>query len=101
MGSDRLPDNDQLLRSVFENLTGVSEEYSAPVRPEFGRLVAMLQRGDVSDEELILYLDKFQERMPELFDRFNQDSLQQALEDAINSAMVNGAVDRAERVVTV
>lgn len=101
MGSDRLPDNDQLLRSVFENLTGVSEEYSAPVRPEFGRLVAMLQRGDVSDEELILYLDKFQARMPELFDRFNQDSLQQALEEAISSAMVNGAVDRAERVVTV
>ena len=101
MGSDRLPDNDQLLRSVFENLTGVSEEYSAPVRPEFGRLVGMIQRGDVSDEELILYLDKFQERMPELFDRFNQDSLQQAMEDAISSAMVNGAVDRAESVVTV
>jgi len=101
MGSDRLPDNDQLRRTVFESLTGVSEDYAGPVKHQFGRLVSLAQRGDVSDEELLESLERFQEQLPELFDQFNQDSLQQALNNAISSSLVNGAVDRAEQVVTV
>lgn len=85
---------DQLSANVLEDLTGVTKEWLSPVRPFFERLAALAMSKTVSDEDFAEALEKAQRELPELFDRFNTEVLQESLERAIGSAMIAGSVRR-------
>lgn len=87
---------DQLSANVLEDLTGVTKEWLSPVRPFFERLAALAMSKTVSDEDFAEALEKAQRELPELFDRFNTEVLQESLERAIGSAMIAGSVRRYE-----
>lgn len=87
---------DQLSANVLEDLTGVTKEWLSPVRPFFERLAALAMSKNVTDEDFAEALGKAQQELPELFDRFNTEVLQESLERAIGSAMIAGSVQRYE-----
>lgn len=88
---------DRLSSSVMEGLTGVSEEWLAPVRPFFERLAALAMARQVTDEDFLAALKKAQLELPELFDVLDKQALEEAFEDAIGSAMLAGSTQRYER----
>lgn len=92
--TDAMSENDRYLNLVIENIAGVSEKYLAPIKPIFARLIALAQRGDVPDDEFIAAVEQLIEQMPELFDMLDKDSLQQALQEAMGAAAINGAANR-------
>lgn len=90
------PTIDQLSAAVLEGLTGVSQEWLAPVKPLFMRLMALAQSDLATDEDFRMALEKAQREMPEAFDILNTEALQTAFERAIASAALAGSVSRYE-----
>lgn len=82
----------KLSSTVLEGLTGVTQEWLAPVRPVFERLAALAMSKHVTDDDFLSALAKSQHEMPELFDRLDTSALQSAFADAIGTAMLNGSV---------
>lgn len=87
---------DRLSANVLEELTGVTKEWLAPVRPFFERLVALAMSKNVTDEDFAEALLKAQKELPELFDRLNTEALEESLGRAIGTAMLAGSVKRYE-----
>jgi len=87
---------DKLLNNVIEDITGVSSEWLAPVKPAFVQLVNKAMDSSVSDEDFERAIAKAANTMPELFDKMNTQTLQEAMERNMGAAMVNGAVKRFE-----
>ena len=87
---------DTLSTAVLEGLTGVSQEWLAPVKPFFERLAALAMSKHVSDEDFTAALEAAQKQLPELFDLLDTQALQTAFEDAIGSAALAGSVSRYE-----
>ena len=87
---------DKLLNSVMEDLTGISEEWLAPVKPAFVQLVAKALDDKVSDADFERAIMKAANTIPELFDKLDTKTLQDAMERNMGAAMVNGAVKRFE-----
>lgn len=84
----------KLSEAVLEGLTGVTREWLGPVRPVFDRLAALAMSKTVSDEDFVKALEKAQKELPELFDVLDVQSLEDAFEGAISSAMISGSTDR-------
>ena len=87
---------ERLSANALENLTGVTKEWLAPVRPVFERLAALAMSKQVSDEDFIEALDKAQREMPELFDKIDSKALEKSFTEAIGTAMIAGSVSRYE-----
>lgn len=87
---------DRLASNALQDLTGVTKEWLAPVRPHFERLAALAMSKHVSDDDFIHALEKSQKDMPELFDKLNVEALQTAFEESIGTAMLAGSVSRYE-----
>ena len=87
---------DKLLNRVIEDVTGVSSEWLAPVKPAFVQLVNKAMDESVSDEDFLRAITKASNTMPELFDKMDTKVLQDAMERNMGAAMVNGAVKRFE-----
>jgi phage gp29-like protein len=87
---------DKLLNRVIEDVTGVSSEWLAPVKPAFVQLVNKAMDESVSDEDFLRAITKASNTMPELFDDLDTKTLQDAMERNMGAAMVNGAVKRFE-----
>ena len=87
---------DRLSANVLEDLTGVTKEWLAPVRPFFERLVALAMSKNVTDADFAEALLKAQKELPELFDRLNTEALEESLGRAIGTAMLAGSVKRYE-----
>ena len=87
---------ERLSANALENLTGVTKEWLAPVRPVFERLAALAMSKQVSDEDFIEALDKAQREMPELFDKIDSEALEKSFTEAIGTAMIAGSVSRYE-----
>ena len=87
---------DKLLNSVMEDLTGISEEWLAPVKPAFVQLVAKALDDKVSDADFERAIMKAANTMPELLDKLDPKTLQDAMERNMGAGMVNGAVKRFE-----
>lgn len=92
--SDRAQDGNQLLSSVLEELTGLSDAYTAPVRPIFAQMLMKAQDGSLSDEELVAMLEESNTVLPGLMEKFNHDALAQLIERAAGSAAINGGFER-------
>ncbi len=90
----RRPNLEHLLDNVLENLTNVSSEWLAPVRPIFRDLILMAQKQEVTDADLIQAIESAAKRMPNLFDELKTDVLETELRNAMGSALVNGVTDR-------
>jgi len=88
---------DKLLNNVIEDVTGVSEQWLAPVKPAFMQLVNKALSDDVSDEDLEQAITRAADTMPEMFDQLNTKALQEAMERNMGAAMVNGANKRFEQ----
>lgn len=96
--SDNTPPTlDVLASNALRDLTGVTKEWLAPVRPYFERLAALAMSNQVSDEDFIEALQKAQKEMPELFDQLNVEALQTSFENAIGTAVIAGSVSRYEQ----
>jgi len=78
--------------TVAENLTGVSREWLAPVKPVFRDLVMMAEDDTVTDEALVEAVEQAISLMPELFQELNTESLATALEKSMGAAAANGLV---------
>lgn len=87
--ANRLSDN------VMANLSPVAVEWLAPVRPIFAELARKGLDKTVSDEDFLKAIAEVSAKMPEVFDQLDTKSLANALEAAMGSAMVNGAVERS------
>ena len=87
---------DKLLNNVMEDITGVSEQWLAPVKPAFVQLVSKALDNNLSDEDFERAITKAANTMPELFDKLDTKVLQDAMERNMGAAMVNGAVKRYE-----
>jgi len=87
---------DKLLNRVIEDISGVSAEWLAPVKPAFVQLVNKAMDSSVSDEDFVRAIAKAANTMPELFDKLDTKVLQEAMERNMGAAMVNGAVKRYE-----
>jgi len=89
----RAPDaTDKLTDRVLEDLTGVEAKWLGGVKPFFRSLVTAALNTELSDQDFLLVIAKAQREMPELFDKLNHDALAAAMEAAMGSALVNGAV---------
>lgn len=87
-------DFEKISEQVMEGLTDVAPQWLSPVKPFFDRLAALAMSKTVTDEDFIKALEKAQEALPELFDRFNTEALEQAFEIAISSSMLEGSTER-------
>jgi phage gp29-like protein len=88
---------DALVDNTLGSITGLPRKYTAGVRPFFERLLAKAQRASLSDEDFAEALRAAQRQLPDLFDRVDSSGLRTALEEAQNSAVVAGALDRLEQ----
>lgn len=88
---------DQLSESVLEGLTGVSEQWLAPVKPIFERLAALAMSKKVTDSDFVAALEKAHREMPEIFDLLDAEALQTAFENAIGSAALAGSTSAFEK----
>jgi hypothetical protein len=79
---------DKLLNNVIEDVTGVSEQWLAPVKPAFMQLVNKALSDDVSDEDLEQAITRAADTMPEMFDQLNTKALQEAMERIKNGITV-------------
>lgn len=85
---------DRLTRAVLEDVVPVAAEWLAPIRPVFVDLTRKALDKSITDEDFHKALAKAAEEYPSLFDKMNVDALQAAMERAMGSAVVNGAVRR-------
>jgi phage gp29-like protein len=83
---------EKLVQRVLEDLTGVEAKWLGGVKPFFRKLVQAAESGEVSDQEFIAVLKRAQAELPELFAKLDRKALAAALENAMGSAVVNGAV---------
>lgn len=79
---------------LFEDLTGVSRKWLAPVEATLTRLIALAEDGEVSEAAFQEALAEARGQLPELFDDLDTAALAKALERAMGAAMVNGAAER-------
>jgi phage gp29-like protein len=90
----RRPNLEHLLDNVLENLTHVSAEWLAPVRPIFRDLILMAQNDEMTDADLVHAIEAAVKRMPMLFDELNTEVLEAEMRNAMNSGLINGVTDR-------
>lgn len=83
---------DRLVESVLEDLTSVEARWLGGVKPFFRDLVRKFEDQSVSDADLIATLVKARAQMPELFEKLDIQHLAGAMEAAMGTACVNGAV---------
>lgn len=88
------PNLEHLVDNVMENLTGVSSEWLKPVKPIFRNLVGMARDNTLTDQAFIAALEQASKRMPDLFVHLNTEALEQELQKAMSSGVINGVTDR-------
>jgi len=88
------PQNDSVLDTAIENVTGVSAEWLEPLKPRIGAIFAMATSDNVSEEEFVKALNELSSDVPSLFDRINREALAKELEALQGAAVVNGAAAR-------
>lgn len=82
---------DKIVDHALENLTGVQARWLGGVRPHFEELITLAQNQTITDAQFIAALEKANRQMPELFGRLKPSALAEALNNAMSSALVNGA----------
>jgi phage gp29-like protein len=78
---------------LFEDLTGVSRKWLAPVEATLARLIALAEDGEVDEAAFQEALAEARGQLPELFDELDTAALAKALERAMGAAMVNGIMN--------
>jgi hypothetical protein len=85
---------EKLTERVLEGLTGVEAQWLGGVKPVFRQLCALALSDRVSDAVFVQALEAAQREMPALFGKLNSAALEEALEKAMGTAVVNGVVRR-------
>lgn len=88
------PNLEHLVDNVMEQLSGVSSEWLKPVKPFFKDLIGKARDKTITDADFIHTLEQASKRMPDLFHHINTESLQQEIEKAMVSGLINGVSDR-------
>jgi phage gp29-like protein len=83
---------ERLVNNTLEGLTGVQGRWLGGVKPFFRELVAKAKDDSLSDADFVRTLERAAKQMPELFAKMDHAVLAKALENAMGSAVVNGAV---------
>ncbi len=80
---------------VLESLTGVQAKWLGGLKAPCHRLIALAQAKNVTDADFIAALEQFRRELPGLFDRMDHNELASAMENAMATGVVNGAVQGA------
>lgn len=82
----------------FEDLTGVTADWLAPVEPILRRLLALAEANASTPADIDAALAEARKALPEIFTEVDHEEMAGALRRAVTSEMVNGAaVGLAER----
>jgi phage gp29-like protein len=84
------PQLELLIQHVLENITGVSQEWTKPVKPYFRTLCKLALDDKVTDKDFEYALKGAQAHLPELFSEMDTDKLIDALQTSMVSGFVNG-----------
>jgi phage gp29-like protein len=87
-----------LVQHVLENVTGVSSEWTRPVKPYFRTLCKLAMDDQVSDKDFEHALKQAQAHLPELFSELNTQKLIDAMEASMSTAFINGLQDSMQRL---
>lgn len=87
-------EHDSVLDKAIENVTGVSAEWLAPLKPRIASVFAMAASESVTEEEFADALQELSRDIPGLFNKLNKEALASELEALQGAAMVNGAAAR-------
>ena len=87
----------QLVDAALADATGIAPRWLGAVRPVFEGLIAKAKAGNVSNADLIAAISQAQKDLPEVFHRMDHNALGRVIEDAMASAVVNGAVRGGQR----
>ncbi len=90
----RRPNLEYLVDNVLENLTNVSSQWLAPVKPIFRDLILMAQDNEVKDSDLVYAIESAAKRLPDHFSDLNTAVLEAELRKAMTSGLINGVTDR-------
>lgn len=82
-------ENDDLLQNALASALGVVPQWLAPVSDLIQQLEAKAKSG-ISDAELIDFIQKATNRLPELFADLNISALADDLDAAMGTAVING-----------
>jgi phage gp29-like protein len=82
-----------LVQHVLENVTGVSSEWTRPVKPYFRTLCKLAMDESVTDKDFEHALRQAQAHLPELFSELNTQKLIDAMESSMSTAFINGLQD--------
>jgi phage gp29-like protein len=89
------PAQSPVLQRFFEDMTGTTSRWLAPVEEPLHRLMELAQDGAITEADFQKALEEARATLPELFDEVNTDVMATALRRAMASEMVNGAVEGA------
>lgn len=87
-----------LVQHVLENVTGVSQEWTSPVKPYFRTLCRLALDEKVSDKDFEHALKQAQAHLPELFSELNTQKLIDAVETSMSTAFINGLQDSMQNM---
>jgi phage gp29-like protein len=87
-----------LVQHVLENVTGVSQEWTKPVKPYFRTLCKLAMDDKVSDKDFEHALKQAQVHLPELFSELNTQKLIDAMEASMSTAFINGLQDSMQKM---
>lgn len=82
----------------FEDLTGVTAEWLAPVEPILRRLLALAEADSANPADIAAALAEARQALPEIFEEIDHEEMAGALRRAAAAELINGAaVGLAER----
>src|SRR5215472_8951844 len=87
-----------LVDHVLENITGVSTEWTRPVKPYFRTLCKLAMDQKSTEKDFEHALRQAQIHLPELFSELNTPKLVDALENSMSTAFINGLQDAIQKM---
>lgn len=84
----------KLSDNVMESLTQVSSQWLGGVKPTFDRLADLALSGNATDDDFLKTIEAASTQLPELFGELDTQSLQQAFEESIGTALMAGVADK-------
>jgi phage gp29-like protein len=92
--TQKVPDaNSQLITTAIAEAVQARPEWLAPLKPWIQELIQKINDSQLSDSDLLDFIEKATTKLPEFFGNLNQDVLAKILESALGTAVVQGVQD--------
>jgi hypothetical protein len=91
---NRFSDAEDLAAATRAELPRMAVDWLAALRGPLEKLTTAALSEGMSDEEFLRQVETFIQRLPELFDEIDHDSLAALMESSMGAAMANGIAAR-------